>query len=501
LLVEKCREQRDYARAEAVLAELHREFPEDANLAAALVQVVSLEAAQAGARHQPDRQRQLDDQAAALLREYRARYSQDLALLQTECDMAARRGDFTRAIAVSHEIDKIVTAGSLGPLLRARIFGILGRTHDLAQAYAEALERDRSPRQLELRVLLGQARLQLGEVDEALRQARLVLAVEKNRPDAIVLQARALAESGASAAERTALTQEAVAQLQEAIRANPAFVEAHHTLAEIHRKRGDRAAAVAALKADLRVNPDDVAATGQLVQLLAERPPGGQPAPGDLAEIQHLAETARRDPKGPMILAIAIGLHKAGQLDLALPYAQDAATRLDSPPAHLNLGDLLLTIAESQSDPTTARATFLRAVDQYNRVLQAQPDSVEAVNNKAWILHTYLDESPKALELVLDLQRRVHAAALPGEFYDTLGSILESAGRTREAEQAYLDGLNKAPENAVLNFHYGRLITADRTRAAKARTYLGKALAARDRLSPLMAQEADTLLRDQSSSQ
>src|SRR5262249_22541430 len=142
------------------------------------------------------------------------------------------------------------------------------------------------------------------------------------------------------------------------------------------------------------------------------------------------AEIARRDAKGPMILALAIGFHKAGQLEMALPYAQDAADKLDSPAAHLSFGDLLLTIAESQSDRPTARGIFERAVDQYDRVLKAQPHSVEAVNNKAWIPHTYLDQSQKALDLVLDLQKRVNAAALPGEFFDTVGSILESLGQT-----------------------------------------------------------------------
>ena len=68
-------------------------------------------------------------------------------------------------------------------------------------------------------------------------------------------------------------------------------------------------------------------------------------------------------------------------------------------------------------------------------MLKSQPNSVEAVNNKAWILHTYLDQSRQALELVLDLQKRVNSAALPGEFYDTLGSIQESIGKIRDAEQ------------------------------------------------------------------
>ena len=70
-------------------------------------------------------------------------------------------------------------------------------------------------------------------------------------------------------------------------------------------------------------------------------------------------------------------------------------------------------------------------------MLKSQPNSIEAINNKAWILHTYLGQTRQALELVLALQKRVNAAALPGEFYDTLGSIQESVGKTREAEQSY----------------------------------------------------------------
>ena len=100
-------------------------------------------------------------------------------------------------------------------------------------------------------------------------------------------------------------------------------------------------------------------------------------------------------------------------------------------------------------------------------MLQSQPNSVEAINNKAWILHTYLDQSRQALELVLALQKRVNSAALPGEFYDTLGSIQESIGKVRDAEQAYIDGLKKAPEHPVLNFHFGKMIASDRSRAVQ----------------------------------
>ena len=58
----------------AVLRELVQESPDDVNLAAALVQVISLEAAEAGAAGKADRQRSLDEKALAMIRDYRKRY-------------------------------------------------------------------------------------------------------------------------------------------------------------------------------------------------------------------------------------------------------------------------------------------------------------------------------------------------------------------------------------------------------------------------------------------
>ena len=119
--------------------------------------------------------------------------------------MAARAGDYPRAIELTHEMDKLSKASPMGALLRARIYAAQGKTRDLAQAYKDAL--DRAPRQLELRVLLGQTKLKLGDTDDALRQANMVLDVEKSRLDARLLQARALAESGkVSHGERPATT-------------------------------------------------------------------------------------------------------------------------------------------------------------------------------------------------------------------------------------------------------------------------------------------------------
>jgi len=273
-------------------------------------------------------------------------------------------------------------------------------------------------------------------------------------------------------------------------------VEAYHTLCEIHLKRHDRKMAQAVLKQDLKANPLDSTAAARLVELLAQgEKPGEPPSAADLEEAKRIArEVAARDDTGQMILGLAVGFHRARQLELAFPYAETAAAKLGTPAAHLNFGDLLLATAESQSDANQARPGFNRAVAEYDLVLKSQPNSVEAINNKAWILLTHLDQTQKALDMVLALRQRISAAALPGEFYDTLGAIQESVGQTNDAEQSYLDGLKKAPNHPVLNFHLGKLIANDRSRAAKARSHLSTALAAGDRLSPPMTREAVQLV-------
>jgi len=494
-LVQVCRDQGRYARAEEILRELHQESPQDVSLAAALVQVVSLEAEQAKLQDALPRYRELEARATTMIREYRARHPDEVAFLQVECDLAARRGDFTRAAEITREIDKISTTSTLGPMLRARLATMQDKPREAALAYSEVLER--KPWQLDVRVVLGQVELKLGEPDSALRQAKLVLEVEKSRPDALILEAAALAESGSTSSRKEANRQLAIARLESAIKANPRFLEAFHTLAEIQLKRGDVPAAIAVLKRNLKVEPADPAAAGLLVQLLSQRRPGGtEPSPSELAlASSSAAELTGGDKLGGLELAVALGFHKAGQLDLALPHALAAATKLDSPAAHLNLGDLLLTIAERETDQAKARGHFERAVEQYGLVLKAQPNSIEAVNNQAWILHNYLDQTKKAFELVVALRRRVEADKLPGEYYDTLGAIEESLGQAREAEAAYLDGLKRSPDHPVLNYHFGKLIAGDPGRVIKAKSHLSKALAARDRLSPTMAQEADRLLR------
>jgi cellulose synthase operon protein C len=494
-LVSIYRELRQFDQAARLLAELSAEFPDDTNLAAALVQVISLQASDAAAVNQPDKERALNDQAAAMIQEFRGRFRTNPVFLQAECDIVARRGDFPRAIELTRELDQLSKTSPMGAILRARLYAAMGKPADMAQAYTEAIER--SPRQLELRVLLGQTRLKLGEVDEALRQAKLVLDVDKSRTDALLLQARALAKSGKAPGEIASAQQAAIEQLQAAIKANPRWEEAYHALADIHRERKDRAQAITVLKEDLKANPADATAVARLIEALAQPAATGQPSSAsDLDQAQQIAhDIAAREDKGQMILALAIGFNRAHRLGLAAPYAQAAAAKLNTPAARLNYGDLLLTLAESERDTAKAQTAFKQAVEQYDLVLKAEPNSIEAVNNKAWILHTYLDQTQEALDLVLALQKRVNPVALPAEFYDTLGSIQQAVGLTREAEQSYLSGLRKSENHAVLNYHFGKMIAGDPSQALKAKAHLNKAIASRDKLAPPMAEEAVHLIQ------
>ncbi len=500
LLVDVLREQRLYDKAEEQLRQLLRESPDDVNLAAALVQVISLEAATAGAQGQADRQRSLENTALAKIADYRKRYPDTLVFLQTECDLTARAGNVDKAIALTEEIDKLAPSSTTGPLLRARLFGLQNKTVEVAKAFGEALERN--PNQPEVRLLLGQELLKQGNAEDALKQAQIVLETRKDRPDALLLEARALAATGSTDTSKEAARQTAVARLEKVIKLQPTYLEAYHVLADIEQARGRRPAAIDVLSRDLQANPQDGEAVARLIQLLAGPGPQGQPAsPGDLEQSRKLAaDIAARDQEGSLILAVGVGFHKAGQLDLSLPPSEKAVELLHNVVARLNLGDLLLSMAESQQDPEKSRPLFERAIREYDQVLALQPDQVEAINNEAWILHTFLGRSQQAMELAEGLVKRARPDSLPGEFYDTLGAIQEALGRRGDAEQSYQAGLAKAPDHPVLNYHYGKMLAADHNRTSRARICLAKALAGRQLLSPAMAHDAEGLVRQLSQS-
>ncbi len=148
----------------------------------------------------------------------------------------------------------------MGALLRARFYAALGKTRDLAQAY-------KKPSTATLASSTCACSWARPSSSWGSRRGappgNLVLDVERTGPTPCLLQARALAESGTTPTEKDQQQQAAIARLEAVTKANPRFEEAFHTLAEIHLKRDNRAAAVAVLKEDLKANPTDAAAAAR----------------------------------------------------------------------------------------------------------------------------------------------------------------------------------------------------------------------------------------------
>ena len=491
-------EQGDFASAEKVAADIVKDDPTDAFAANSHVRMIagrSVEAARKGDRAEAKR---LDEKVAALIYDYRGRFKADPTFIQLECELELRRGDTTRALALTQEIDSQAKGSPVGPLLRAQIFASKGQPREAATAYAEALSRN--PRLAEARLQLARLSLRNGQTDEALRQSRFLLDADPDNPTgmaALLVEARAIASQSGTPSQVQANRARAVEKLAAAIKARPDYADAYYLTADVHMLGGDRARAVAVLKDALKVNPDDANALTMAIQILAEPRGKGQPAPkADLDQAIALAKTsAGADDKGGRILAVSNGFSRAGQIDLALPWAEMAAAKLDSPAARLNLGDLLLTQSEAQVDPDKGRVLQTRALAEYDKILAAQPNVVEAVNNKAWILHSYLGQSKAALELAQGLLQRVDPNSLPGEYFDTLGSIQEKLGHPKDAEESYKKGLGKSPEHPVLNYHMGRLMAADKSRYRKAAEYLKVAQAGSDRLPASMAGDLPSLIK------
>lgn len=494
MLVDAYKDQKNYAAAEQVVRGLLRDNEKDASIATNLVQLVALQAVQASDRNEREREQSLNEMTANLIKDFRSRFPNDMAFLQADCDLAARRSDFARAIQVTQEMDALSKASPTGPINRARIYAVQSRFRESADALEEALRRN--DRMLEVRISLGQTRLRLGETDEAIQQAKLALRTDPSRPDALLLQAQALAQSGGTAEKKAANREEAIKLLNTAITSHPKYAPCYHLLAELLNDAQRTAEAVAALEKGIKAAvPEDTAGLSQLIVLLAG-PRAGQagPSPADLERAKTLAEQAtKEDKRGTLTLAVAVGFHRAGQLALALPWAEKAAAKRDAPVVHLTFGDLLLSMAEASRNPEQAQGYFRRAVDEYDRVLKLQANSIEAVNNKAWILHTQLHETDKALELAAGLMMRVDPSILPPEFFDTLGAIQQDKGKTREAEATYQRGLTKAADHPVLNYRMAKLLSTDRSRARQMGDYLKKARDGRARLSPAMASDLDSL--------
>jgi tetratricopeptide (TPR) repeat protein len=480
--------------AESLVESLLKQEPKNARLASGLITIVSSKAIKAAREARRQEEIELNGQTLALLQDFREQFPDDLRFPQAECELAMRQGDYARAEAVARQIEEINPDSPVGPLLRAQAYRDQGFDDRAIQAYRDSL--DQNSHRDDIRLVLGQLLLEVGRAEEARVEADRILQRSPSMGNALLLKAASLVAQPGTEEQSADRQVEAITLLQRAIEGNREFSGAYLEIARIEHLRGNSAAAISTLVAAREVVPGNEQVLSDLIRYLVEPPADGSASgEGNVEQALLIAQEADKDDStGAVPLALALGFHRGGRSDLAHPWAEKASQVLEDPLVFNTHGDILLSYAESRDDPAESRDLLRQAVAMYDKVLQLDSKSIEAINNKAWILHHYLSKDQEALELVEGLLGRVERRTLPGEFFDTLGSIQQAVGRHKDAEQSFAEGLKKAPNLAVLNFHLGRLIAEDRERSARASQYLSQAWEDRDQLSSEEISELESLL-------
>jgi Tfp pilus assembly protein PilF len=109
------------------------------------------------------------------------------------------------------------------------------------------------------------------------------------------------------------------------------------------------------------------------------------------------------------------------------------------------------------------------AVAEYERVLKAQPGSVLALNNLAWLY--FEDGDARALELA---ERAYNRAPERAEIIDTYGWLLIKGGRVEEGLSLLEKASKRAPGNGDIRYHLaaGLAEAGEKSRAKRELTAL-----------------------------
>ncbi len=224
--------------------------------------------------------------------------------------------------------------------------------------------------------------------------------------------------------------------------------------------RGQVPQTQARLEAVLVKYPEHPYADGFLGELLLMK---GDPG----AAIPHFENAARLNPKWSTPWVHLARYHYAGKRQAD----GDAALvkGLEASPEHEQLRVLLAVSLSGQRRDD-------EAIEQYNIVLQRNPQSILAANNLA---ATLIDQKgdPKSLEHALTLSRKFESQPPNPYLLDTLGWAHHKLGHEAEAVRLLKQATALAPDHPVLNYHLGAVFTK-LGQPVDAKTHLEKAVKA-----------------------
>lgn len=330
-----------------------------------------------------------------------------------------------------------------------------------------------NPDMLQPAMILAAHYLQTGEKQKALTLAQKLQASHPDNPDTLDILAQAQFANGDKS---TALeTYNKLAAIK------PDSALAQFRIASVQMAMQNPAAASDALKKSLALQPDYLDAQLALVSLEVGKEnydralsiarqiqkkngksPIGYVLEGDILMVQKkpaLAVNAYEQAfaiskSGPLIIKLHTSLSQAGKGQQATvrltqwlkEHPADTSTRM-------YLADTYLAAKQNKA-----------AVEQFQMILQHDPNNVAALNDLAWTYQR--EQDPRALEYAEKANQLVSGNA---SVLDTLGWILIEQGNSSRGLPLLQEANSLAPEVAEIHYHLvlGLIKSGDKTRARK----------------------------------
>ena len=332
--------------------------------------------------------------------------------------------------------------------------------------------RDKNPRAVQPRLILANYQLRRGNAAEALTLAREAYDISPRLPAAALLLGRAQIANG--------MTDDAISSLSELAERYPKSVDTHMQLALAYGQKRDVANTRRALERVLELQPGNPLATLGLGNLALRT--------GKLDEAAKIAgELQQSQPKSPagfslqgdVLMASNKPREAASAYQTALDKAPGSATVLKlyaarSRAGQPDAGATLTTWLNEHPNDAAVRLAYAstlhqagkraRAVAEYEQVLKAQPGSVLALNNLAWLY--FEDGDSRAIDLA---QRAYERAPERAEIIDTYGWLLIKNGSVEQGLTLLEKAARRAPENGDIRYHLaaGLAQAGEKTRARR----------------------------------
>jgi tetratricopeptide (TPR) repeat protein len=209
--------------------------------------------------------------------------------------------------------------------------------------------------------------------------------------------------------------------LRDALAKNPAAWPVHNDLGFILANQGKLSAAAEHFRTALQGNPNDPDLLANLALTDFVQGRFNEAAAGYRAAIRIKPDSvALNEGLANVLKSLGKNSEAIGHLNIALRYSSKTETRLD-------LAGLLFMTGD-----------FRRAVDQFRKVLSAQPDNVAALNNLAYVLMACPDQSIRDGKEAIKLSERACKLTnfKEASFLKTFSAALAAEGRFAEAHAA-----------------------------------------------------------------